>query len=190
MLSSIQLSSRALLKIGANTISSFDEGTVESEVASNMYDFIRDALISSHPWTFSYAQSELVKITSVPVADYDYAYQLPNDLLRIISVGSTALGEGKGVDYRVAEKKLHTNEDNIIISFIYRQSEENLPAFFDNVLIATLAAEFCLPITENTTRAELLYKLAETAFVKAKTIDSQQQTPQRLDVDTLIAVRG
>ncbi len=36
-LTSIALCSRALLKIGAGTIASFDEGTAEAEVAANLY---------------------------------------------------------------------------------------------------------------------------------------------------------
>jgi len=41
-LSSIAICSRALLKLGADTIASFDESTAEAEVAANLYPSIRD----------------------------------------------------------------------------------------------------------------------------------------------------
>lgn len=48
-LSAIALSSRALLKLGAAGIASFEEGTAESELAANLYPPVRDALLSAHP---------------------------------------------------------------------------------------------------------------------------------------------
>ncbi len=52
-LSSIALCSRALLKLGADTIISFDEGTAEAEIAANLYPTIRDSQLSACPWTFA-----------------------------------------------------------------------------------------------------------------------------------------
>lgn len=48
-LTKIGLCSRALLKIGARTISSFEDGSAEAEVAQNLYPGVRDALLSSYP---------------------------------------------------------------------------------------------------------------------------------------------
>ena len=72
-LSSIAFCSRALLKLGAGSIASFDEGTAEAEVAANLYPSVRDALISAHPWNFAVAQTTLPQLSSEPVADYAYA---------------------------------------------------------------------------------------------------------------------
>ncbi|MBI5164416.1 MAG: hypothetical protein HY985_11000, partial [Magnetospirillum sp.] len=76
-LSAIALCSRALLKLGAGTIASFDEGTAESEVSANLYPPLRDALLSSHPWNFATGQVGLPRLVAEPVADFAYAYQLP-----------------------------------------------------------------------------------------------------------------
>ncbi|MHA1597621.1 MAG: hypothetical protein ACTSV1_02780, partial [Alphaproteobacteria bacterium] len=64
------------------------------------------------------------------------------------------------------------------------------PPFFDQVLIQRLSAEFCIPLTESTSRSEVLYKLAEAEFRRAKTIDAQQDTPGRIEDFTLIGVRS
>ncbi len=187
-LSSIALCSRALLKIGANTIASFKEGTVEAEVAANLYPSVRDAMLSAYPWSFASCQTALAQLAATPVADYTTAYQLPADFLRALSAGIN--GHGRGIDYRVAENRLHTNSSGVVLSYIFRPDESEFPPFFDQSLIARLAAEFCVPITESTSRSESLYKLAEIEFRNAKMIDSQQDSPGRIEDFTLIEARN
>ena len=86
-ISAIALCSRALLKLGARPIASFDEGTAEAEVAANLYPSLRDALLSAHAWSFATAQLRLPRLEAPPVADFDSAFQLPADFLRAISAG-------------------------------------------------------------------------------------------------------
>ncbi|CAA7621184.1 hypothetical protein [Magnetospirillum sp. UT-4] len=186
-LSSIALCARALLKLGCATIASFDEGTAESEVAANLYPSTRDALLSAHRWTFALGQATLPRLSGVPVADYDYAYQLPADFLRVISAGAD---RGRGLDYRLMERRLHTNADQVVLTYIFRPDEMAFPPFFDQVLIARLAAEFCIPLTESPTRAEALYRIANDEFARAKGIDGQQQPPAAIEEFPLLEARN
>ena len=186
-LSSIALCARALLKIGCRSITSFDEGTAEAEVAGNLYEPIRDALLSSHPWSFATGQVTLPQLTVEPIADYDHAYQLPADFLRALSAGA---GRGRGLDYRIHERRLHTNASDVVLTYIFRPEETEFPPFFDQALIARLAAEFVIPLTDSTSRSEDLQKLADQELKRAKSIDGQQDTPQAIEDYTLIGVRG
>ena len=187
-LSAIALCSRALLKLGADGIASFDEGTAEAEVSANLYPSIRDALLSSHPWSFATGQAALPKLAAAPVADFANAFQLPADFLRALSAGTGV--RGRGIDYRLHESRLHTDADPVVLSYIFRPAESAFPPFFDQAVIARLAAEFCLPLTESTSRAEVLFKLAEQEFRRAKTIDSQQDTTGGFDGFSLTEARA
>ena len=187
-LSNIGLCARALVRLGAAPITSFDDDTAESEIAGILYDSVRDALLSAHPWSFATGQMNLTKLVTPPAADYAHAYQLPNDFLRAISLGSG--GRGRGRRYRIARDQLHCNDEAVTLTYIFRPNEEEFPAWFDAALIARLAAELCIPVTENTSRAEPLYKLAENEFARARQIDSQQDSPNRLEHFNLIDVRG
>ena len=187
-LSAIALCSRALLKIGAATIASLDEGSAESEVAANLYPSLRDALLSAHPWNFATGQISLPRLAASPLADYANAFQLPADFLRALSAGIG--GQGYGVPYRIAESRLHCDADEIVLTYVFRPEELSFPPFFDQALIARLAAEFCIPLTESSTRAELLYKLAEDEFRRAKLADGQQDTPQAITDFPLVEVRS
>lgn len=186
-ITSIAICSRALLKLGADTIASFDDGSAEAEVAANLYPSIRDALLSAHPWSFATGQTTLAKLAAEPLADYACAFQLPIDFLRALSAG--AEGRGRGLDYRIHERRLYADVEPVVLTYIFRPDETAFPPFFDLALIARLAAEFCIPLTESTSRAEALHRLAETEFARAKSIDSQQDRPERFEDFSLADVR-
>ena len=57
-LSSIELCSSALIKLGADGISSFEDASAEARVAARLYPIARDALLCAHPWSFATAQSQ------------------------------------------------------------------------------------------------------------------------------------
>ncbi len=186
-LSAIALCSRALLKLGAEPIATFDDGTAESMAASLLYPSTRDALISAYPWTFATAQKPLARLASQPIADFQYAYQLPPDFLRILSAGQG--GRSRGIDYQIIENRLHTNASEVTATYIFRPYESMFPAYFDQLLIMRVAAELCLPLTESTSRAESLLSIAEKEFTKTKSIDAQQDTPQSIEGYSLIEGR-
>lgn len=187
-LTDISLCSRALIKLGAQPIASFVSGSAEADIADALYSVTRDALLTAYPWSFATAQVALSASSTPPVADYQYAYDLPADFLRAISVGSTS--KARGARYRIIGGTLHCDQDAPVLSYIFRPGEADFPPFFDALLIARLSAEFCLPLTENASRAELLFRQSEDELKKARGIDAQQDTPQRLDQFSLIDARG
>lgn len=178
-LSPVALCSRALLKIGAQPIQSFYDDRVEAEIALALFEPIRDAMLSAYPWRFAVTQATLPLLEDAPLADYDYAFQLPNDCLRVLSIGNN--GSSRGTRYRRVGNTLHASENPVILDYIFRPDDESAPAYFEAALMAKLAAEFCLPLTENTQRATALNALAEREFERAKRIDAQQDSPRALD---------
>lgn len=186
-LSDIALASRALIRIGAAPISSFNDGTAESEIAGALFAPVRDALLSAYGWSFALGQVRLTQLQAEPVADYRYAFALPTDFLRALSAGTG--GRGRGVNYRVARGALHTNVDEIMLTYIFRPEEEEFPPYFDAALMARMAAELTIPLTENTSRAEAMFRLAELEYERARQIDAQQDTPGRIEDFSLINAR-
>ncbi len=187
-LNDVALCSRALIRLGAAPITSFSDGTAESEIAGALYGPTRDAVLSAYTWSFASGQVNLTALSTAPVADYQNAFQLPNDFLRAISAGQG--GRGRGLNYRIARGALHTDAEDVVLTYIFRPEEEEFPPYFDMVLIARLAAEFCIPVTENTSRADALYRIADVEYARAKQIDAQQDSPGRIENFSLIDVRG
>ena len=184
----IDICSHALVKLGASSISSFDEDTTEAHVAKQLYETTLDSLLALYPWRFSLKQTQLGRLSSPPEADYRYAYALPNDCIRVLSAGSSL--KGKGLNYRLAQKTLQTDSESVMLSYISRPNEVDFPAFFLEALVAKLAVEFCLPLTESTTRTDYLRKQAQEAIQNARLVDSQQAVPQAFQDFSLIEVRA
>lgn len=187
-LSDLEICSVALVKIGANGIASFDDDTIEADVASRLYETTLRGLIASHPWHFTLAESDLVRVDEPARAGFSNVFELPMDQLRIISAGTS--DRARGLDYRIAGNRLLCNSGQVVLSYQRRPETETFPAFFVQALSARLAAEFCLPLTEGTSRADALFKLAAAELKIARLIDSQQTTPRAVEDFTLIAVRS
>ena len=187
MLNDIGLCSRALVKIGAKPITSFADGSAESEIASLLYGPARDSVLSGYAWSFATKQTGLTRLSAAPVADYQYSYQLPNDFLRALSAGNG--GRGRGLQFRIYRDMLQTNAEEVVLTYIFRAAEEECPAYFDTVVIARLAAEFCLPLTENASRADVIIRAAEQEFTRARQLDAQQDTPNKIEDFSLIEAR-
>lgn len=187
MPSNVELCAAALIKIGARPITSLESDTTEAVCARQLYPLVRDALLCVHPWSFTLAQADLSPTPEQPVADYPFSFLLPADHLRTISVG--ARGSSRGLAYRMQGQRILCDLDGITLSYQRRVAESELPAFFLPVLVARLAADLCVPLTENTGRAAELLRLAEAELRLARLVDSQQATPRQIDDFTLIEVR-
>lgn len=186
-LNSIELCSSALVKLGADSISSFEDGTAEAKVATRLYPLVRDAMLSVHPWSFATKKAELPRLAITPPTDFTYAYQLPVDFLKALSAGDAM--RGRGLDYQIVGRQLHSDAEAVVLSYLFQPSEGDFPAYFVPALVTRLAAEFCLPLTENTSRADRFTRLGEDELKLAKLVDSQQDTPPKVEDFTLIEAR-
>jgi hypothetical protein len=91
--------------------------------------------------------------------------------------------------YQIVNRQLHSDAEEVVLRYLFRPSEGDFPPFFVSALVARLAAEFCLPLTENSTRAERLIALADDELRLARLVDSQQATPGKVEDFTLIQAR-
>jgi hypothetical protein len=187
-LNDIALCARALIRLGAKPISSFTDGSAESEICGALYGPTKDALLSAYGWSFATGQVELTKLDEETIGGYQSVFALPNDYLRALSAGSGL--NAKGLDYRIMRGKLYTNADTVYLTYIFRADEGEFPPFFDAALISRIAAELTIPLTENTSRFETFTKLAESEFARARQIDAQQDRPSRIERFPLTDIRG
>lgn len=98
----LSLCSAALLLIGADEISSFEDGNRAAKLCANLYPRTRDELLQSYPWRFATVQESLAKLVTPPLFGFRYAYQLPAACLRV-------LGLENGADFHLFEGRLYTN---------------------------------------------------------------------------------
>ena len=174
--SAIDICARALILIGADPITSFDDGNNEALVASNVYEDIATN------------QAILNRLTDPPTGRYDAAYQLPDGWLmtHAVTVNDTP------IEYQTYGNKIFANEDAnsvVVLDYTYRAEEVDFPSYFTIALELELARVFAFSLARDAQLANLMAQQAQTAMMKARTIDSQQQTTRKLNTSRFIAQR-
>lgn len=182
----VELCNAALIKVGASRIAAFGTASLEAEVAATLYPIARDNALSAHPWSFTLRRGSLERLTTKPLADFNRGFRLPTDFLTALYIEN----RGSSPRYALVGQELQTDSDTVVLTYQARIAEADFPPYFRAALVAKLAAEFCLPITENSSRAEALDHLAERELERAWRIDRSQESPPVVKDDLLTRVRG
>ena len=184
----VDLCSRALILIGAEPITSFEDGTTEALVSVNMYeDVVRTSLVNTR-WRFATNQAILNLLTAAPTGRYDRAYQLPSGYLMV----HTATVEDNIIDYQIYWDKLFadtSSSDTVILDYTFRANELEFPSYFTIAVEYALAMVFATSIARDASLAALMEKQATNAMAKARSLDSQQQTTRKLVTSRFITNR-
>lgn len=186
--SPIDICSRALILIGADPITSFDDGNTEALVASNMYEDVARAALVNSRWRFATNQAILNLLTATPTGRYNIAYQLPSDLLMLHAVTVNDLP----IEYQIYGNKVYTDgdvNDVAIADYTYRANEVDWPSYFTIAVEYSLAVVFATSIARDSTLGALMQTQARESMAKARSLDSQQQTSRKLTTSRFIAER-
>ena len=157
-LTAIQIASQALVRLGALPISDFAEPTLEARTAAALYpDAPRHA--AGGP-CLALRHRRGGACAGGSAAARRLRARLP-------AAGRFPERAGRGwraarAGWRIAAGMLHAHPARLRLAYIFRAGEAEFPPWFADALAAHLAAAFCLPVTENTSRAEALQRLAES----------------------------
>jgi hypothetical protein len=187
----VDICARALIMIGAQPISSFDDGSTEALVASNIYENITQSILCRHRWRFSTEQQQLSLLAAAPTGRYEYAYQLPTspDLLQL----NTITVADVPIEYARYGDKIFVNgydsQSALIADYIFRQDESEFPAYFKLGLEYTLASIFAGSVARDAAMIQQFSTLAERQILIAKNTDSQEVTNKKLSTKRFITNR-
>jgi hypothetical protein len=186
--SGIDICSRALILIGADPITSFDDGSTEALVSVNMYEDIARAALVNSRWRFATNQAVLNLLSDAPTGRYNKAYQLPSDILMLHAVTN----EDSPIEYQLYGSKVYadtTDADVIIADYSFRAEEQSWPSYFTLAVEYALATVFATSIARDSTLGGLMQGQAERSMAKARSLDSQQQTARKLTTSRFVTER-
>lgn len=86
MASKINIINQALSKLGEPAIESLSQDTKQAREALLIYDDKRQAMLQEHKWNFAIKRASLAALPTAPLYEYDGAFQIPTDSLRVISL--------------------------------------------------------------------------------------------------------
>ena len=186
--SGIDICSRALILIGANPITSFQDATTEANVAVNVYEDVARAALVNSRFRFATNQEKLPLLSSVPTGRFDVAHQLPTDLLMLHAVTVN----DNPIEYSVYGDKVFSDSattDELIADYTFRANEKTWPSYFTLAVEYSLAMIFATSIARDSSLATLMQTQAERMMAKARNLDSQQQTTRKLTSSRFITSR-
>ena len=186
--SSIDVCSRALILIGAEPITSFEDSTNEALVASNMYEDIARAALTNSRWRFATEQAVLGLLSDAPTGRYDAAYQLPSNLIMLHAVTVNDLP----IIYQTYGDKVFcdaSSTETLIADYTFRAVEVDWPSYFTIAVEYTLASMFAVSIARDVQMAGMMEDKAAISMAKARASDSQQQTSRKFNTNRYISQR-
>lgn len=186
--SPIDICSRALILIGAEPITSFEDGNTEALVAVNMYEDIARASLVNTRWRFATNQAVLNRLSEAPTGRYQKAYQLPSDMLMLHAVTVQDLP----IEYQTYGNKVYSDtsdNDTLIADYTFRAEEDTWPSYFTIAVVYSLSIVFATSITRNSNLAGIMADQAQITMAKARNLDSQQQTSRKLVTSRFITER-
>ena len=177
--SAIDRCNRGLIFIGAEPITSFDDGTTEASVAANVYEDVVQSSLCNDRCRFATNQQTLNRLTDAPTARYDLAYQQPNDTLIIHAITVN----DNPIEYQIYGDMIYADTsttDTVVADYTFRQTEEFFPSYFIMAVAYGLAQVFATSIARDGSLTQTMATLADRAMLKARSVDSQQQTTRKL----------
>lgn len=194
--SAVSICSDALILLGAKPISSFNDGTDESNTADRLYPNVRDMALSMYPWSFAYKKLKLARLLTTPTNEWEYEYQMPGDRLGNprAAFSSESVGARPFKNWEILGDKLLTNEKKVVIDYPYQTPEFAMPQYFVQLLKYMMAWHLAYPITEQEAKTQYWQAVAIGAgrdgyFRQAASIDGQGQPPQVIEDFTLVEAR-
>ena len=175
----IDIASMALIKVGGEPITSFDEGTRQSQVVSNLYDQVKQSLFFTTFWNFATEKVQLAKLSeTITDKSYEYVYQAPGDVMRIKGIIDSSGDLTR--DYTYEQNKIYANINPLILVYIKEVSEANMPPFFTEALVSKLAYEINEGVNGIAGKGQRLAQEYERKLRFAKITDAQETPPQSI----------
>jgi hypothetical protein len=168
-ISDVDIANSALIKIKANLITSFGDDGEEAAACNILYSQLRDDILRSHPWNFAIKQATLQQLSDDPAFEFNNAFQLPNDCLRVLKTDDMSF------KYKIKGRELHTDAGSVKIEYIRQETDTTIfDPLFVEVLATRLASELAYPIAGSNETKGILLREYEKKMAEAKRRDGQE----------------
>jgi len=180
----VTICNSALLKIGADPISSLTQPGRAALVCNTLYPYIRDEVMRATPWRFATTQAVLSLNAYSPPFDYLYAYNKPTDCLRLLWPDKPDLKwtEQNGL--------VLTDSNEMNMTYIFRNTDESS---WDNCFTEAFAwrmgMELALALTKSVAMKQEAEKSYKESLAQARAMNAVVGTLRPLLADVWSGAR-
>ena len=169
--SKISLINDALTHLGADRITSLDDGTTEANVMSQIYDGVADSVMRAFPWNCLILRTQLVASTTTPAFEFTYSYPLPTDpyCIRVLQMEETT-----SVDkWKIEGRSILTDASTCKIRFVGRPDEVgDIDGLLGSAISARLAADASYALIQSGSAQQQMWALYLQKLDEARTVDN------------------
>lgn len=174
-MSQVSIANRALAYIGANKITSLNDGTEEAKAVSNVYSDSLRSILAEAPWVFALKRSLLNKVQITPPWGTGHYFAVPADMVRIFGTMTNSEWKQEG-------KYILSDTDQFGIIYTYKETDDALysPSFVDAFAVR-LAADVAYDLTNSSSKQmELIQYYKSEMLPVARSINAQSRSAAKV----------
>ena len=178
MASVVNMCNSALNLLGASTISALTDDTKNARLCNQRYEPVRNRVFRSHAWNCLHKRVQLAQNSTAPVVEYDHAYALPSDCLRVLKIhNGTTDSIATALDYKLEGRNIVTDIDTVFLIYIALDTDpNNYDTYLRESISHQLAADLCYAITNNASLANNYMTRADERLREARFIDATENS--------------
>ncbi len=163
----IGLISKALILCGEQPLTSLSDERYGATVGAGLFELIYENELQANRWRFAMTKKALSQLVGAPLNQWQFAYQLPSDMLLPIGIYPVDL------KYEIYAKHLYTDRSSVELDFMFKPVITAVPAYFAMLMTYALAKNMIKPITESDKSAELMVTRYDRQVNIAQFADAQ-----------------
>ena len=182
----------ALIEIGEPPISDIDDVTTPAARCKLVFDDYVDEVCVSKYWSKIKTRIELALLPDPPLYGYNFQFQLPTDVLQVVSINDTPTGPPfTNIErYVIEDNKLLIDRTSVFITYTQKQSNPELwGQFLERAIVLRIAAGLAFIFTGSRTLAQDLHSLYTSYSRKSSGMDSNQGSRRVIRATNLTRVR-
>lgn len=175
--SSLNIANKALLLIGADTITAITDDNTRGNACEELYEDIRDEVLvaTRYGWNCAKKRVELTVEGVDPRFDYDYRYTKPSDCLRVLFLSDTN-GKKTTARWEVLGKHIYSKESVISVVYICQLTDV---AKFTPFLVLCIALQLAINISYRIKQSPELEAKLEKKFAAALFLAEGMEASER-----------
>lgn len=191
--SAVEICNLALDLLKQDAIASITAPTGGTDViCARWYDHVRRATLRKHPWNFAATRITIAPNATAPAFGYSYAYDLPSDFIRLLTIGDDYIGDLKG-KYQVEDGQLlysAADSSSLKVRYVYDYTDiAHADPLFLDVFAAELALRIAYKVTGSHEAAEAITEHLKKIAPEAYAIDGQERPPTRIQRSKFLNAR-